>query len=332
MRHLPPLVVALVLVLSACSGGDDENSDPTADLSPAATAVPTAATGCSPSRPANAGDSRRTLAVNGEERSYILHVPPSYDGNVAIPLVVVFPGFGLTAEFMAGYTLFGEKADEQNFVVAYPEAAAETDRWNTTKAINVPDDVAFGTALLDSLEDELCVNADAVFLAGFSDGGGMAQQLACSIPDRIAGLGTVASMYVSCRESVPWAAFHGMEDPVAPFTGGERPPEDGGGTSLDARRTLSDWSRELGCDPLGQISHPNEGVELTTFPNCLLGSGEVLLYTIIEGGHTWPGAAALPVETAGATSQQISATDTMWDFFEARGAQTAGAEDNGTAD
>jgi len=40
-----------------------------------------------------------------------------------------------------------------------------------------------------------------------------------------------------------------------------------------------------------------------------------VLCTIDQGGHTWPG--GLPIPALGKTSADISATDTMVDFFEA---------------
>jgi len=45
--------------------------------------------------------------------------------------------------------------------------------------------------------------------------------------------------------------------------------------------------------------------------------GDVVLYTIDGGGHTWPGAIAVP--RLGATTQEVNATDEMWSFFVAQG-------------
>ena len=118
---------------------------------------------------------------------------------------------------MAGYTLFGEQADKEGFIVAYPDGLGSPATWNSSEAINQADDVAFATALLDTLEGELCIDSDAISLVGYSNGGGMAQRLACLMPERIAALGTVAATYVSCREAVPWIAFHGLEDPLVPL-------------------------------------------------------------------------------------------------------------------
>jgi len=73
-----------------------------------------------------AGDGLRRL------HSYWLHVPTSYDGSESVPLVLVLQG---SAPFNSNdplgcfrqcyteeQTLFSEKADEEGFIVAYPNA------------------------------------------------------------------------------------------------------------------------------------------------------------------------------------------------------------------
>ncbi len=42
---------------------------------------------------------------------------------------------------------------------------------------------------------------------------------------------------------------------------------------------------------------------------------EVILYTLSDAGHTWPGGVPLPEAITGPTSDAIDATRTMWDFF-----------------
>jgi polyhydroxybutyrate depolymerase len=298
------MAVALGLVLLACSDDDSLSATPTVDLPATATA-----TRCEPARPATVGDFAGTVSAGGLERTYLLHVPVNYTGGARIPLVVAFHNSQLDGAFLAAYTLFGTVADEQQFAVVYPDATGEPRQWNADALIDRPDDFSFITALLDKLEGELCLDPERIFVAGYSDGGTMAQRVACEMPERIAALGTVAAPAVNCQAELPWVAFHGMADPRAPF--------EGGGTSPPVRRAVSEWARGLGCDGLGQISRPQTSVELTTFTRCFRGDGEALLYTIIDGGHTWPGAYALPSDAVGQTSRQIDATRTIWEFFAA---------------
>ena len=48
------------------------------------------------------------------------------------------------------------------------------------------------------------------------------------------------------------------------------------------------------------------------------GNGDTVLYVIEGGGHTWPGALELAsmTELCGATSQDIDASQLIWDFFQ----------------
>src|SRR5205085_3197933 len=60
----------------------------------------------------------------------------------------------------------------------------------------------------------------------------------------------------------------------------------------------------------------NDGttVTRTSYTGCH-GAGEVVLYTVNGGGHTWPSGEKLPDQLVGATTQDISANESMWAFF-----------------
>jgi polyhydroxybutyrate depolymerase len=167
--------------------------------------------------------------------------------------------------------------------------------------------------LLAWLDAGLCVDATRTFVAGFSTGGGMAQLAACRLTETVSGVGLVAATYMNCRANLPLVAFHGLDDTSVPFEGGEIPPDRGGGTFPPVRRSVSEWARTMGCDGLANISRPFTDIEISTFINCPAGDGQVMMYAVIGGGHTWPGAA--PLESAGPTTDRISATELMLDFF-----------------
>ena len=57
-------------------------------------------------------------------------------------------------------------------------------------------------------------------------------------------------------------------------------------------------------------------VRTDTYQPC--GGAPVVLYTVIGGGHTWPGGEQyLPVRVVGRTTHQFDASETMWRFFAA---------------
>jgi polyhydroxybutyrate depolymerase len=59
---------------------------------------------------------------------------------------------------------------------------------------------------------------------------------------------------------------------------------------------------------------PAADVRLTAWTGCAGGSA-VDFYSVIGGGHTWPG--SIPVARLGATTTSIDATALMWAFFQA---------------
>ena len=50
------------------------------------------------------------------------------------------------------------------------------------------------------------------------------------------------------------------------------------------------------------------------YPGCAE-NASVVLYTIEDGGHSWPGGEPLPEWIVGLTSDRIDATRVMWEFF-----------------
>ncbi|MHB8684047.1 MAG: CE1 family esterase [Dehalococcoidia bacterium] len=307
----PALIAA---ALAGCRGAAPKPAN-TPPGSPAMVATRIAAAGCTPARTRAAGDSNETIASGGLTRTYILHVPTGYQGTSPTPVVLLFHGFALSADFMRSYTKFSDVADAHQFILIIPNGSGSPQYWNSNGVPGGPNDVAFVRDLLAKVGSELCVDPARVYAAGYSNGGGMAQLLACELPRQIAAVGLVASEYGPCDARVPMIAFHGTADPVLPFEGA-------GGTGAGSasfppiRMVVSAWAAGLGCDRLPTISRPAPDVELSTFHNCIAGDAQVLLYAVLGGGHTWPGA-AFPVDAVGRTTQEINASATIWGFFAA---------------
>jgi len=280
----------------------------------ASIAAPTSAAGCAPARPRAAGDTIETIASGGLDRTYIVHVPTGYAGTALAPVVLLFHGYGLSAEYMRTYTRFSDVADAHQFILIIPDGSGSPQYWNTTGVPGGPDDAAFVHELIAKVGAELCVDPRRVYAAGYSNGGGISQLLACELPGEIAAVGLVASEYLPCKANAPLIAFHGTADPLVPYgdvdaTGADRSPS--------VSTIAASWAAGLGCDDMPAISRPASDLELSTFSHCRSGHADVLLYTVLGGGHTWPGA-AFSNEAVGPTTQEINASTTMWDFFAAR--------------
>ena len=296
---------------------------------------------CDSPRAHESGDFPQTIESGGETREYILHIPPSYSGSDATPLVLNFHGLGSNSQDQADYTGLPAKSDEEGFVLVMPQGLV-TDiipvpHWNNTLLEPSPDDVAFVRDLIDKLEADLCIDPARVFSTGMSMGGMISTRLACNLSDRIAAIAPVAGLYFppladelpeapECNSTrpVPIIAFHGTDDPIVPFDGG-LPTDPDFDFRLHFRdidgAVLPEWAAHHGCETTPSDERVAEHIRLIRYDDCDQGA-TVQLYVVEGGGHTWPDATS-DQESLGFTTHEISANDLLWEFFQAHALQEA---------
>jgi len=316
-------LAAIALTLVACRGDGDSGRGGNETAAPAATSasvtarVPTASAGCDAAGQPAPGDSNRTLAFGGLDRTYILHIPPSYDGRTPMPLVLNFHGFGSNARQQAAYSRFPAKADVEGFVVVSPDGVDA--QWNIARSSSLPDDLGFAKALMDAVQAEVCIDPARTFAAGMSNGAAFAQQVACAMPERIAAVAAVTAMVypLTCSTDLPIAVigFHGTEDPCVPYGGGPVTCGAGGRRVPPVENSALNWARHDGCDVSGSRKRLSDHVRTVAYSECQ-GEAAVVLYIIEGGGHTWPG--SVDVARLGATTHEIDATKEIWEFFVAQ--------------
>jgi len=276
---------------------------------------------------AKPGDYRRSLNVGGLERSYIVHVPPADRGRGALPLVIVLHGGGGHAENVMRVSGMSDKADKEGFMVVYPNGSGRLKNrlltWNAGYCCGYAldhkvDDVGFIRALIEELQREANVDAKRIYVTGESNGAMMAYQLGCELSDKIAAIAPVAGAMGdgNCRPEFPLPViiFQGTADEHVLYEGG-KPKK-----SLDRREredkpvsyAVSFWVKHNGCSPIPQRQEKGNIVQ-ESYTGCRDGA-DVVLYTIKGGRHAWPGGKKGRPE-ADEPTQEISATDLMWDFF-----------------
>jgi polyhydroxybutyrate depolymerase len=146
----------------------------------------------------------------------------------------------------------------------------------------------------------------------------MSYVLACKLSDRIAAIGGVAGAYSyppdMCQPDrpMPVIAFHGTADPIVPYEGGLAGRD--GITFPAIADWIKSWVERNGCNPDPDEIPANGDASGIRFSECEDGS-EVVFYSIAEGGHTWPGGNPMPEWLTGPTSQDIEASQVMWEFF-----------------
>ena len=268
-----------------------------------------------------------TLKSGGDLRNYWLVRPEGIEKTKPAPLLMVLHGSAGSGEDMMTVTQrgFERLADKEKFVVVYPDALER--RWNDQGG--TVDDVGFLLAIVDKLVADGLVDKNRIYVAGISNGGMMAQRLACEQADRIAGIATVAGglpepLQATCKpaRALPVLVIHGTEDPIVPWSGGAVAGFEDFGKVLSARETAKFWAANNRCGDGGVIAaepdrDPKDGtrVKMEVFASCPVGAA-VKLAAVEGGGHTWPGGYQyLPERFIGRTSQDVDANMLIWDFF-----------------
>jgi polyhydroxybutyrate depolymerase len=259
-----------------------------------------------------------SIAYLGQRRSYLLHVPPSYDRTRPTPLVISLHGAAAWPAEQMHLSRWNRLADSAGFIVVYPAGDGPPRIWHVERGDELLRDVGFISALIDTLEAAYTIDPARIYANGLSNGGGMAFVLSCTLSDRIAAIGMVAAAqtlpwsWCTDHHPVPMINFHGTADPIVPYLGGDSPIAPDLFPSIPA--WTGNWARRnrCGASPVDSVIAPD--VTRLEYSDCA-DSAAVLLYTIQGGGHTWPGGKPLPRWLAGSTSNSIDATGLMWTFF-----------------
>ncbi len=224
-----------------------------------------------------------TTSYDGEVRSFVLHVP---DGLLApAPLVVALHAHSQEPEAIRAYSRLEALADEQGFVVAFPEGAGGS--WNaglccfpgSTEGV---DDVAFLDEVIALARTKTPIDPNRIALTGGSNGAMMALRYACERSEVVASVAVVAGPLVApCAPKlpVPVLALHGARDRVVPLGGGRNP--------------------QLG------VTFPPVGASLEPFRKA---GSEVQLQVVPRAGHEW----------MTRSRQGLDATRTIWSWMRDR--------------
>jgi polyhydroxybutyrate depolymerase len=279
---------------------------------------PIKTTGCGKASPAGQGKTiAATLTSDGLQRTYRLHIPTGYNSHKMTPLVLDIHGMNSTAQEQERYSQYSALADQQHFLVAYPQGTVGSDGktgWATYgKYDPTVNDVLFFSDLLNTLQKQLCVDATRIYATGMSNGGGMTNLLACQMAGRIAAFVPVAAAIYpipgGCHPGrpVPYLEFHGVDDPIVHYNGGKALK------FAPVMQTMQNWATLDGCTGGPTTFFQQADVTGMKWTGCK-GKVEVQHYSVNDGGHTWPG--AIPVPRLGKTTRTVSATTLGWQFFQ----------------
>jgi polyhydroxybutyrate depolymerase len=244
-----------------------------------------------PSPALPAGDTNETVQVGSITRSYVLHVPSTYDGSRPVPLVLDFHFLASSGSRERAMSPYPEQTDPEGVVVAFPNGLSGPagTAWNVGPCCvaNV-DDVAFAKALVARIRTTACIDPERVYAVGGSLGGGMAYYLACHAADTFAAVASAAFDLLEedvddCTPPVPVTviSFRGTADSIIPYGGGAFSMVPGmPATVLGAQATFRKWAD---IDQCADSPSPEDSNGCSTYSACS-GGVEVTLCTK-QGGN-----------------------------------------------
>lgn len=269
---------------------------------------------------------RERLTLDGVERVYYIHLPKTYSSTQAYPVVLVFHMRQGTAWMMEQITHFNRLADQNEFIVVYPDGfdrswADGSQRYAADKA--GIDDVQFVKTLLAELEDQYAVDSQRIYVSGFSNGGFFVHRLGCELAPQIAAIATVSGVFAEdvlhhCDpQSGPAVLMiHGRADQDLAWAG--KPPD-----LAPVPDSLDKWLEINRCreEPVVEtFDAKDDGTSIvrSNYFGCQ-GEADIVFYEIVGGGHKWPGGNKFwQYWLSGNNSAEIDASALIWEFFEGK--------------
>jgi len=278
------------------------------------------------------------IRFHGFKRTYLVHLPPGYNLQQPLPMLVVLHGAFDTAKGMQKYSRFSDLADEKRFIALYPNGIGILGRfqhWNAghccgKAAEDGIDDVGFLTTVIEDACKRLAVDKRRIYMTGFSNGGMMTYRFAAERGDLLAAIAPLAASAGGRpdRDSPQWSipgpvkalpvlSMHGLEDKLIPFEGSMVSAE--GKTKREywsVMQSLGAWTARDECTgpPVERLERQGK-VHISVWNNCE-DNNKVVLYTIEGWRHVWPG----PYFTDRLDPQDplynFDAARIIWDFFE----------------
>jgi polyhydroxybutyrate depolymerase len=206
-----------------------------------------------------------TTCVDRLPLDTLLHVPGG--PRRPRPLILALHGARQSGYGLQSYTGFTD--DAAGFLVAYPNTPHDNGFWRV-------DDVPRLLALVDAIGR--CVPVTGVTAVGFSNGGLMANALACRAARRVRAVVLVASGYEGLGRCAPAApvsvlSIHGTSDQVVAYRG--------------MRAFVDTWARRDRCAPRPTARGEGEWITHLRWHGCAAGT-RVEHLRVAGDTHGWP--------------------------------------------
>ena len=169
------------------------------------------------------------------DREFFVYIPDGIDDSTPVPLLFGLHGYTSRAVWFLGYSDFQPIADEEKFIIIYPQGSilqsTGQTHWNVGgwTSSSSTDDVDFISSLIDWSAENYNINLKRVYSTGMSNGGYMSYRLACDLSSKTAAIASVTGSmtpdtFNTCSPNHPTAVLqiHGDVDGVVPYYGNWR--------------------------------------------------------------------------------------------------------------
>lgn len=293
-----------------------------------------AATACGPKTPdAVLGNTFKGLNATHHcidtasgSRCYFLVVPNEVPSKL---IVALHPAFYNVAD-TEGVVHFAPKAVAAGYGIAFPEGIDK--QWNDGRHAEESltfregtDDVAFLNAAITDIQQKLEIDARSTMLVGMSNGGMMAQRMACQ-SDAFTATATVVANLPKGIDATCTAKpkamlmLFGTADGVVPPAGGSLGKKPHlWGEVLSAEDTIAFFARRNSATRLPSITRIDAQDDKTVAEHRVYGDASPMVeaYMIENMGHTWPNEPSqffAWVTTRGRVTREVDAADAILAF------------------
>lgn len=261
-----------------------------------------------------------SFSHKGHKRTFTVYIPPGYDGERSMPLIVALHGGLGTGKILEEQTHLSKPANKYGYIVVYPDGIGRA--WNAGSCCGEPaeqniDDVGFIAELVAHLNTRYSIETDQVYVTGFSNGAMMAHKLVCELPNLFDGFAAVSGgpMTDSCRkvgQPTPALLIQGTKDPRIPWEGGKV----NGSFRMAFNQVVKMFDQRNACGTGRRTIYSRGDTTCWVQSDC---KAPVRYCVIKGGGHQWPGGKTIMPMFLGDNTDDYDASARIVQFFEKLG-------------
>lgn len=234
-------------------------------------------------------------------RPFTVILPTTYDPTMPAPLIIALHGFAQTGDKFEKYINLAPLTQAQGIIYVHPDGTFDNTGvrfWNATPEccnFHKPkiDDDAYIMAIINSVSQNYSIDQNRIYIIGHSNGGFMANRLACMHSDRIAAVVNIAGGNFSnlnlCKPLAPISMLEIWGTADETFKGNHIL----GKPILGAVKTFDYWAKLDHCSNLKEILPQKMNIDskvsgdettIVRYLNCPE-STEIEFWQMLKSGH-----------------------------------------------